>query len=471
MAQEEQNPTAGALRSVIANGTAALSSLVIAVIIAKEFGVRPLGTYFFLLVVGQSVARVFSGIGTAIRRRSRNYEDSSQYETVGVVLGAILIAIVTIVALVGRFGFSQEIASYWFTRMEFYGTLAVVGGLGSYHMLHGAFTARRDSSLVKVLRHTLLAIAVLAIAIYAPAYGVGLMLVSYGVISGLFALAMIPYTIPSIPKLKHFLGVLKTSRITVIGAFASNFHHKADVIIIGVLVGVTGVGYYEAALQVVIPMMLAASFSSNLMALNLQGTNSKYQATELVRSAISYSTVFAFPAIAVFVPLSVETLEFFFTSEFKTAWSILTLLLFTQFIAAVRTPYGLSLRALGERKKAIGVRLIALFVNVGLSIYMVLQYGVLGAVLATGTVELLTLLAYYILVKRKITQTTRLGELARQIGSAFVVSIPLFILQWLDVVDSPRYYAITATLGIIVFFILYIGLSERTRRTLYHEFF
>lgn len=470
--QSDENPTAGVFRSTAANTAAALAGLTTAIVLARYYGVTTVGVYFFFLIIGQSVARIPAGVGGAIRRQMRladvdtsDYFGASLLFSVGIVFFATIAALATIALYDGAYS-----STFGLTTLTAVGTITVTGGLSVYHLIHSGYTATKDSSWNKTLRYTSIAGAHIGLA-YAG-FPVGYFLAAYGGLSFFWGVIMIPFAsgvgTPGIPE---FSGIIKTSYLTVPSSIASNFHHKADVIIIGVLVGINSVGLYESSLQLVIPVMLAASTISSLMSSRLRGESSGYRAAELIRSAVTYSAILAFPILAIFMAMSHESLWYIFGPDFLDAWLLLILLSITQLLASLRTPFNLALRATHQNKSVLGIRFGAFLANIPLSIYLVLSMGVLGAVIATLIVELLTLVAYYALVRRTISQTIRFEEIIKQAASAGISFAVAYGFVWSGVVTSlPRLISVGA-LSLGVFFIAYISLSRRARRIIIVNFF
>jgi O-antigen/teichoic acid export membrane protein len=462
--QTKQNPKSGVIKSSISNTAATASSLAVAITLARFYGPRILGAYFFYLVIAQVVTRIPAGIGGSIRKGIRRTDlEKNEYYGAGLFFSFLLVILVLFVGLIGFYELPETNILFGFGKPIFLALLAVIGGQGVFYLLHGPYTAEYDSSWVKTIRHVL--IGGVQVWLVYSGYDVFHLLLAYGFVS-LFSGILLLFASPnfSVPGFKVVFEILKQSVITIPISAVSNFHHKLDVLVLGVIVGLSSVGRYEAALKLVVPVMVISTTSAGLLSVKLRGSGDGYRASELLKTATSNSTLLAIPALSVFAALSVDTLRYVYGSQFiQVTWLALILLAVTQTIVALRTPMSMALRAVKSSKLILITRTVALLLNIPLSIHFAREYGLIGAIGATFTVEVLTLFFYIVFVKLKLSSGLPLTEILKQLLSSLTAFIVMYSVFYYGYVLNHYVYTGTVILGVITFFVVYISISYRAK--------
>lgn len=466
--QTEQNPSSGVFRTTIANATGAFSSLAVAIYLAKLFGPTTIGIYFFYLVVGNTITRLHAGVGASLRKSVRSTElDTSEYYGAGLFISIILLFLIISSSMIVFYELPNDLElGFQLSKPMLFGVLSVIGGQGTFYLVHGPYTANNDSSWVKTIRHITTGITQLI----ALALGLGIpsLLGIYGAVSLLCSiLILISKPIFAVPSGHVIIKSLVQSTITTPMTIVSNFHHKLDVLVLGFIVGFASIGRYELSLKLVIPVMLAATTASGLMATRLRSENSEYKAIELVKNSTASSTILAFPVLAIMSALSVDTIRYIYGEQFiEITWLVLIILSITQLFVALRTPLNLALRSLNKNKTVLTVQTIALITNLPLSIHLAKNHGILGVIGATLIVEILTVLAYMIFIKSELTAAFPTIELFKQTMSAMLAFIVAFSAFYLGIISNYFVYTSIVLLGLSVFTITYVSTSYRAKQKL-----
>lgn len=468
-APESKTDTHGSLRRSLASHlTIGVAGLATIALIARFLGPVGLGTYVFLLVAAQTAGRITAGVTGAIRKEVKSPDtDSADYYGVGFLLFVLSTAALSITVIVIAGAFPDYVADLGLTLWDVAALAAILSAHGLYKTTYNIYTIDHDTAPIRIGKNTLI-FGLHAVALYLGYEVTGLLFAFAGgtFIAGIALMSAIPTT-PGTPTWTALLRIFRESFWTIPSAFASNFHHKLDVLVAGTILGVAAVGHYEAALKLVLPGVLIASAVSKGMAADIQGgIQGRFEVNSTVRKAMTYAGVGSTLTLALVAALSTQALTFVYGPEFSDVGLILVLLAVTQVIAAYRTPYHTALRAFGEKRLVFGVRVGAFLTNIPLSIYLTLEYGLIGVVLATLIVEVLTLALYYGFVKQYAKRTVRSSDFIRQFISAGATFAVVAFPTMGGHVEGVRLTAAVVVIGILVYGVVFISLSDNTPRIL-----
>lgn len=213
----------------------------------------------------------------------------------------------------------------------------------------------------------------------------------YGFISGL--LTMLIYGIwkssthLAPPSIKHVRSLLNYSKYAFISSVGGYFYSWMDVAIIGFFLTQTEVGIYEVAWRVTAVVMLF----SQPIATTIFPQVSQWKSNDaidriesMLPKAIMPPLFFAIPAFFGVAIFSREILGLVFGSEYTAGWLVLIILMGEKVIQSVHIILGRSLQGIDRPDLAAKAGIVAMFINLVLNIIFVVQYGIVGAAIATA---------------------------------------------------------------------------------------
>lgn len=263
--------------------------------------------------------------------------------------------------------------------------------------------------------------------------------------------------------------ILSYSLPLLVVASTQYFINWTDVLVLGVFVSSTNLGYYQAAYQTSL-LLLVVLQSANVILpsviSSLHGQNEDEQLERVYRAGTRW--ISAFTALGfVYLAIYARPIMLIFGEPTPMARTALIILAAGQFVTAATGPVGYLLSMTQyERIEPVNTILV-LVLNVGLNIVLVRAYGVLGAAIATATtlalLNILRLIEVYFLLNFSLDLSdysrglisTSIAAVAMAILDVFLPSTPLELLKVFG----------GGITGLIVFGLVqyYIGLDDDDR--------
>lgn len=457
----------GIVKTVTAKILIAALGIATVLLLVRTRGITALGYYFLLLSAAQFPARIAVGIGRAVRRRIRSTDvDPGDYCGAGLVLYFAYLSgfLLSTIALYNPL--AAHINTTPTTLIVF---MALGSGIGWYHVManiHSA-TSPKASAWANASRLTIVLLTQAALLV--AGYNVDVLLGAHATVTTIAGIALLAttQTRPTTPDIKTIRATLRFLPWTIPSAFASNFHHKLDVVIVGTLVGVTAVGEYEAALKLVIPGVFIAAAAGNTLSAKIRSVaGSIHEMNDAFRDAVSYAGLLSIPVFFGVLALHHHILVNVYGTALSGVWLTLLLLAGTQVIASYRTPFNTALRSVGENRPVFWTRVLSFLLNIPLSIYLTLRFGVNGAIVATALVELGTLLVYRHFTRRVFKRQLDLTPILKQLVSGGVMFAALYGAVHVGYVTSGTRVGLVTLGGGLLYFTL-LALVSRTHRQLF----
>jgi O-antigen/teichoic acid export membrane protein len=353
---------------------------------ARELGPAGIGTFFLF----QALFRVLEsgidlGLNTAIEKRL------SEGAARGTVLGSGLV-----LKFVGFVGVAVLLLAFEGPVNDYVG--APVAGLvilavGASQLATVATTTLRGELRVGETAVVFLVNQVVYVAVGAAlvfGLGMGPLGLVYGVVVGslaafLWGLTRLD-TRPSLPSAASVRSLLAYTKYNVVPALGVQAHNWTDVLVIGLVLTQADVGAYEvawrvAAVTLLFPSALGVSLLPQASALSARGDR------ERVGRLVGESL---FPAVALVVPAAFGTFVFaeellglLFGPEYVVASVVLIVLVAGKVPEAVRIVVGRVLLGVDRPDLVARATLVATGLNLVLNVVLILQYGLVGAAVAT----------------------------------------------------------------------------------------
>lgn len=187
-------------------------------------------------------------------------------------------------------------------------------------------------------------------------------------------------------------------------------------------------------------------------------------ATERIESllprAIAPALFIAIPSFLGVVLFSREILGLVFGTEYTAAWLVLIILTGEKVIQSVHTVLGRSLQGINHPDLAAKASVISMALNLVLNVILILEYGIVGAAVATVlsfTVNSI-LHAYYLsrFVSIQIPYARIGGCAAASVGMALVLSVVGSVVT----IGSLPALLLVITLGVVVYTVLVLIIPQ-----------
>lgn len=371
------------------------------IVIARGLGLEALGLFAFGMVVMKALG-VFArfGLNTATQKYIPIYtrqEDTSR--VAGVVIFAlsfpfILGGSLSIALLIGFR--TTNLGSEFSTTVQLF--LVGVPLVASMMVGMNATTGFKETRYSVYIRDIIQSgTAILLVSVGAYVFG-SLELTIYGYILslGIGLISAIYYLnhLGAFEALPTFevREIMVFSAPVVIVAVSQYVVSWTDILMLGAFVSPTEVGWYQAAYQTSILLVLVLSAVNSIFPTIASDLYSEGRLDELevmytaVTKWVTYLTILGFVFVSVYAS---EILGLFNTTE-QSAQTALIILAFGQAITASTGPVGFILTMSGnERLESFNTTILAVL-NIGLNFVLIQEYGIVGAAIATAF-SLLTL--------------------------------------------------------------------------------
>lgn len=422
----EVSPSGESLKGTVAQGVMTVTGLVGTVVFANLLSPAALGSYYLLFAVTEVAVRPVGGLSEAVKKRLSE-SDAPEHPLLGThvacTLGWLAVLGVTTTVLAGPVDDYVGIAFAWVALLTLFvgeGFFALVGPV-----LHGR--GRVGATLwIDALRSVLTLPLQVGLLLLYGVYGVvaGLALASVAVVPVGFWLHGVH---PRLPSRDIVRRVWSFARYSVPTSLADKTYERLDPILIGFLFVAPqpAVADYGVAARVTVPGLLIAYTVSSVLLVRVSNVRSKAASVGGdVSNALGFVSVLAVPlvfgAVAVGEPLVVTL----FTERYADAAALvvglaLARLFSTQTAALARTLGGLDLP-----RYPLYLSVGAIVLNVASGVPLILQYGALGAVVATVTAEGVKYVVAATLVKRELPDVDLFPQpLRAQIAAGAVMAV------------------------------------------------
>lgn len=346
---------------------------------------------------------------------------------------------------------------------------ALLQGLQLVH-LSGALTPIRVSS------RSLFQVALVALGL-----GLSGLLVGY-IMGGLAALAVGSYFVHkridmSIPSVDHFRRLAEFAKYAWIERVGSRGFNWIDITILGLFVPSNLVGIYSIAWNI---STFLALFGNSIQITvfpeisNLFENGQEKAAKDLFNDSLKYSGLLAIPGFVGGLLIGEEILAIF-GQEFRAGHSVLVLLIGTYLVFSYQRQFKSLLDAVD--RPDITFRIVAIFLglNVLLNLILIVEFGLVGAAVATFMSTLLSGIHAYVEAIRLVEFEFPLLITVKQCFSAGVMGIILFVIQTTLHLPSFSFPEIRTLVlvafGAALYFGVLIMVSGDFRRTVVENLF
>jgi len=345
-------------------------------------------------------------------KNTLNFEGTKHYwqHTVWfVLLSSLLVAILgwTVLSYLGKIGVHNQLAfKFAIVALPFWTIALLISGIlrGSKHIV--------DSQIpLKILLPTFYILAIGLLAFYFKTVSASMILAALlialiGVfVSSWFLLRKDEPSILKKPKQISYQNTwAKVAFLFFFQGIIASLNNRFDIIVLENYCSEAELAYYDIAIKI-----------SNLMGIVLLTVNlviapeiAKLYANKqlkklemLVQRSIKIACLASVP-IALFLLIGGPVILKLFGKSFEAGYPVLIIFTFVQFINIGAGSVGNILNMTGHEKEVLGGIFISLIFNIGLNLFLVPRYGMIGAAIATGTAIVIWNLILWFMVKHKV---------------------------------------------------------------------
>lgn len=391
----------------------------------RVLGPTGVGLYYFVLATAKFTVQGLGGVSNAIKKRVSEVDtETDRY------LGLGLILLVGFTALLYLIVFAlEDFISVQFGPVRYaYGGVAIVGSLGLFALTNRVYAGVGKPG-ASFWVDTLRSILTLGGQVALLSLGYGAMGLLAGLVGATFLTGVLGFFLvgvrPRLPTRETVRRTVSFARWSVPNAVIDNLYGRVDVVLLGVIVGSTAVGYYEAAIRVTMPATLVAISIGDTLVVKASGLSSLDEDVEFdLRNAMSYVGLLAAPLFAGALALPPESLLVYLLREdFGPAWSAVIGLALFQVFNAYRMPFEAVLDGINRPDLRFRVSLATVVLHLPLVFVLGVTYGLLGVVVATVIAEAVRFVAYQFVARSVFGHPILTRPMAEQWVSAALMFV------------------------------------------------
>lgn len=438
------------------------------VLLARLLGPETLGVYFVLLAGAQVAGLMTLGVGQAVQKRVSEVDTEAE-ELLGFTLGFSFLYIAVVV--VGSVGlYLSGVFPDAVTVSAFIGfTAAFIGATlfpTVYRFYAGVGKPGRATWFETLYVGAILTVQVVLLV---QGFSVGWLLGAYGV-SGVAISIVVLVEMgirPQRPSKAVLIDTAQFARWTVGSAIFSTAYNRVNPLLLGLLIGATGVGLFESAARLSVPgLMLASSLALPLLIMVSTANSSGQKIHSEVQQAVDYSSLLAVPVFFGAVAIGTPLLYHLYGAEFAAGALILQLVTLARIFTSLRAPLGAFLVGRDRPQLTFAAMVLLLGVHLALGILLTIEYGLIGLGLSMVLAEVLTF-CFLLFVTRWLEGRWFIPTgVGTQLLAGVVMYLVVLSLRVLLPVSSPGILAPFLVVGAGVYFSVYDLISGGDLRRL-----
>ncbi|MGB9953254.1 flippase [Haloarcula marismortui] len=209
----------------------------------------------------------------------------------------------------------------------------------------------------------------------------------------------------SIPSKQAFVSIVTYARFNLISSVSGFAFGWLDVAMLGILADQTAVGLYETAWRSTGAIAIVSSALANTLfpAISEKASRKEFEeVSSLVTESLFASLYIAIPGVIGMILVAEGILVVIFGPEFTGAVTILTILALHRLLLSVNSIVGQALHAIDLPNKAAIASLIGTVANIVLNYVFILEFGAVGAAIATVSAYLINTVLHYRFLSEEI---------------------------------------------------------------------
>lgn len=428
----------------------AIAGFLGSVVFARVLGPEVYGAYAILLSLLHVLDNPITGFGQAYKKRiSETDTDRGEIVGMGVLVGGAIVAVIAASLYL--------VADIPYIEVEHATTFLIIllGGVGGFLIFQPMIAGVGDfgtAIVIDMIRSFLtipiqLALVLLGFELGGMVYGLAIASVLTVPVS-LKVLGVYP-TMPSWATVRSVWAFAKYSIPKgIVGTTYSNL----DILIIGAVLTTGLSGQYKVAMNIVLP----ATFISAVMASGLFAEVSKLRSqdedvTTVINLNVSFASFFAIPMFFGVLAMPESIVVTVYGPEYAQAGLILLGLAFYQIFNTQSSQLQSVISGLDRPDLGLYILSITLVLNIILGVYLALEIGVMGVVVATIIAEMATLGMLMYSVRRRVSYGFVPKTLRREIYSGILMFGVVYGFHELHPVSSWIDLLLIVGTGVVVY--------------------
>lgn len=407
------------------------------IILARLLGPGSFGAFYVLFSVVLLTQQPVVGFADACKKRFSE-KGANRREIVGLVFVASGGAICTLIVLsfvfdshliehVGINQAPQYAAILFLSVLPFFTIQQILTGTGKIG----------EATAIDLVR-TLLTIP-LQVALAIRGFGTGAMVIGLAVSTFLSVLLSILRLgiRPSIPSREIIESVWGFGQYSIVYLTVGKAWQQMDVILLGVLLGQTAAGYYEVAYRITLPAIFVSELiGEGLMVRVSNLVSSDEMPDEEISNSLAYSSILAVPLFFGSIGVAEPLITVLYGTEYLPASALLVGVAGFRLFQSQNQIMNSAITGLDLPQKALRVTVFAFTINVLLGVYLTIQYGSIGVVVATLAAEATSfIILTYIIRKEMGTTPISMPQYVQFLGGIAIL-VTVFIAKGYVLADT-----------------------------------
>lgn len=420
---------------------------------ARELGSHQMGVFFlFQAMLGMIAIPADFGISNSVTKRLSEGESPGSLLSTAILLKSLLL----LPFIIGIVLFRDPINNYLGADLALLLVVALVleeSAKLTLQVLKGEL--RVGETAGPVFARKLVYVSVGAVLIFA---GAGVRGIIYGLFIGLVVMlawgAWKSSTPLDSPSLGHARSLFDYSKYAFVSSIGGYFYSWMDVAIIGLFLTQSDVGVYEIAWRVTAVVMLF----SNSIATTIFPQVSQWDAEDATESIESLLSEAIAPVLFVSIPaffgvvmFSKEILGLVFGAEYTVGWLVLIILMGEKVVQSIHIILGSSLQALDHPDLAAKAGVISMALNLVLNIILVLEYGIVGAAVATALSFIVNSILHAYYLSRFVSIRIPYMRIGGCVAASFGMAVILYLIESTVSINSLPTLLLIIGLGMAVY--------------------
>jgi O-antigen/teichoic acid export membrane protein len=256
------------------------------------------------------------------------------------------------------------------------------------------------------------------------------------------------------PSLRHAYSLFNYSKYAFVSSVSGQFYNWMDVAIIGLFLTQSDVGIYEIAWRVTAVVLLSSSSIATTIFPQVSQWDAE-GATERIESllseAIPPALFVAIPAFFGVVLFSKEILGFVFGVEYAVGSLVLIALIGEKVIRSVHLVLGRSLQGIDRPDLAAKASIISIVANLFLNVILVLEFGIVGAAVATTISSIINSILHAHYLSRFVSIRIPYIRIGGCVAASFSMAVVLKTIESAILISSLPMLLLIIGLGVAVY--------------------
>jgi len=442
----------------------ALGVILLITVLNTAFSIEDIGVFFFFYVSVNFLSKFVGGVGEAIRKRvSAKEGENPEYLAVGTIFAILFQTVVSVLILSVYVTVPEQLLPGTFQRADINVILSAITLLFAQSV--GKLMLNYNSGMGYPGRsewfgRALPGVLFLVLAVFFTFYNSSLSVILLAGTASYSLSAVIMYlsTRPKLlilPNWEHVRSVFDFGKWSILQMISNNVYNSADVLLLGILVTSTTVGFYEssnslAGLLYVVPYGFYSV--GNVMISGLDAEGRREDIVSVLQESLRASSIVPVMSFFMFVGFGDFILEVIFGGEYSLAYWYLVGLALIKVLSSYRKPIqGLNY---GTDKPEIQfyANVYAMAANFTTVLPLIWYFGGLGVVISTVLAAVVRLAAVVQMSKEYVYDVDIKWTLVVTYSTGLVLLAGSQVIEGMFELSDPQY--VLLLIGFVVVYLV-----------------